>query len=1167
MSSIICKLFVSYEKSKKITDLVTIILEKLGENELKNWLYILLLISILLHGETKDFGDGLRSWNKIMGTATDDFYTAGDNWNAINLYAGDNFLQIGDAPNSSSKIEAGDGSDKLITGDGWDSIDLGSGDNNIKVANSVIRIDVGDGNDKVIAGDSVTSWSEINLGGGDNTLSTGINWNKITAKDGNNFITTDKWITRIDVGDGDNRIITGDSITNWSEINLGSGKNSLVAGDNWNRVVAKDGDDEIILGKNSEKIVLGGGDDKLTVDDSAILFSAIYGDDGDDIISAGKNFNRVELGNGDDKLAIGDSASASSWTKIDGEDGDDTIYLCENWKEIQGGDGDDTVIFKKSKESYKYEDKWGWIFLTDLDTGFRSQLQKVEHIKYDGDCKFEDTTSSDQNEEKRSDDKSDDHDKNQTESFSLSFKIVDYQKDENITTKIIREDFKLDILVFGQKYISDDKKSENEEKDDDKEDYKKEKIDKPYRYNGQMRWNDGKKFCENRGMQLPTIEELKNITDISHGEYWTNKEISSSWAYMFRPPNWTQSMQKINYKNLYCVASEENDVVEKLESYRYDKQIRWNEGKEFCKNRDMRLPTAEELERYDDLPHGEYWTSEEISTDWVYMFRPPNWKQSMQKINYKNLYCVSDSKKSDDKDEKDDEDSKKDEKLDNNKKDGELKPAEFNGTIEIYFVNSSIPSQKVQFNNENKKTITLNSGTVSKNIGVKIVYDKKNFYSEDNFSVRPYKFEITIPDSEISGKAFDLDIYSKDRFGNFATNYTDSNSSGLNFKYLEVKPNCLDGELNISKISIVKGKFSESVSYSEIGEVNISISEKEGYEFAEIDSQDGSGDSRFINSDSVSIDFNLSKIKLTSSLTNFDKTYTYIGNDLNKTKASLKNMIDVFNAKDKIVHNFSKSCYSQDLNLTTVLKTETLNRNLILIGSNFNDIKIDTDLEKNILVNLTLNRDLFVKGSYLLETDMNFKRETNNTLDIINLEIVGSNILLSETENFIFDENISTNYKDANFYFARVIIDDVIVEDGNKTTVKYLYEVYLSKEPSEQNLSFGDSNISSNWYHHLDLNRTKYDSDVSLGSNYGLSLEIDETTIYLKSGSKEIEYDIHIDVPQYFVYNRFESEAHFNSFGVQFNKKKIESEEVLKLIESDQTNSFIKINPNFRTDW
>ena len=165
------------------------------------------------------------------------------------------------------------------------------------------------------------------------------------------------------------------------------------------------------------------------------------------------------------------------------------------------------------------------------------------------------------------------------------------------------------------------------------------KIPRMYKHNRNVRWNDGKLICESKGMRIPTKLEFQKVV-IPNGEYWTNRESGNS-AYFFRPPNWTQTMQKNNDKALYCIGDDFDIKKEKIpEVYTHNgKQEKWDYGKKICEDKGMKLPTIDELKAL-HLGHGEYWTSKEAQDGWAYMFRPPSWTQTMQKQNDKKLVCV-----------------------------------------------------------------------------------------------------------------------------------------------------------------------------------------------------------------------------------------------------------------------------------------------------------------------------------------------------------------------------------------------------------------------------------------------------------------------------------------------------------------------------------------------
>ena len=630
---------------------------------------------------------------------------------------------------------------------------------------------------------------------------------------------------------------------------------------------------------------------------------------------------------------------------------------------------------------------------------------------------------------------------------SYSFKIVDDGKSENITTKIVGKEFKLKILVF---------RSNNSAVDSDP-------VFAKYTHPANLRWGEANRICKNKDMKLPTREEFKTIQNLSNGEYWTGDESNLLWAYLFRSSdNWTQEMQKINHKKVFCIGN--------TGSSSSDSNI------------------------------------DEVSQD-------------------------------------------------------------FSGTIQVEFINSSISTQAVTFTDQKEKVITLTSSSISKNVGVKITYLEKDSYSEDNFSIRPKQFVISIPKSAIAGKGFDLDISVQDSLNRILKNYNEtnsSNSSSINFEYSEVKSNCPRADLNISEISISDGRFFKSTSYPEVGDIKISISEKIGYEFSKIDANDGSGESRFIEPTSQNIEFNISKMRMSLSLNDNNRNYTYIGNDLNQTKASLSTKIKVLNSGNEIVKNFCKSCYSQDISSEIDVQITSSNEVVTLFGDNFSDKNITSKSEITKIIN-NISKNLFVDGEYQKSISLNFKRMTNLPLNPIYIKIVSSDISSPNIPNFSVEENLSTE-KNATFYYARVIINDKNIKDEG-VTLSYIYEIYLS-EPKELNSTiFGESDISKYWYKHIDANSSRYSSKVSLNSIYENSLlKIEGTRISLIDDNSGInrDYGINIDAPTYLIYSRFEENATSNMFGIEF-RPEIEIPSIGEMINNSITPSYIRTNT--KTSW
>jgi len=554
--------------------------------------------------------------------------------------------------------------------------------------------------------------------------------------------------------------------------------------------------------------------------------------------------------------------------------------------------------------------------------------------------------------------------------------------------------------------------------------------------------------------------------------------------------------------------------------YKHTQQIRWNDAKALCENKGMKLPTKVELQNL-HISHGEYWTNREAGNS-AYMFRPPNWTQTMQKQNGKNLYCVSNSNSS----------SKQ-----------ELQ--DLNGTVKLKFLNSNIPDKTVTFYNENKKVILLKAIGSSKNIGIKIMYKNDLSFSEDNFSVRPANFEINSSNSEISGNDFLFKVKAVDSTNSIIQNYNET----IDIKYKEKKSQCLTGILNIQDIKFRNGIFNQNINYSEIGDLNLLVKEKINQEFAKIDRNDGSGENRFIPTLSKDILFKYADIVVNSELTDFENNYTYISNNLNLSSAKLDNQIIAYNSKDSVVQNYSKNCYSENYSLVTYFDINTTNTNLQFLYDNKNKL-----VNSNLYIYDEVLKDNFYLGVFTKTSNLNFKRATNKPLNPIYLKL---------------SDNNSSNI--VHFYFARLKVDNYITRNP-LVNIDYNYLIYSSTKPLD-NTVFGDSlkdNIYQNdlWYQHKNVNSSEY--NVSLKSSK-VNIRNNEVSLKNYTNSDYKEYSVKVKAPQYLLYS---SCCDYNmsetSITVEF-KQDINSTINIENNNTNFNNNSIKIdnriNFNYRTSW
>ncbi len=586
--------------------------------------------------------------------------------------------------------------------------------------------------------------------------------------------------------------------------------------------------------------------------------------------------------------------------------------------------------------------------------------------------------------------------------------------------------------------------------------------------------------------------------------------------------------------------------------YRHNRQMRWNDAKKLCKSKGMALPKRNQLQDLrDDFKakkiSGEFWTDDEINSYNVYMFRFQNnysriWTQSMQKWNYKSVYCVASS--------------------DGGRK--EITDFELKGKVKISLVGvDGVDTKYISFENSKQKTISFISPYVSKNVKVKLEYQGKEYFSKDSFVIRPKSFTIIAPNRVTAGNSFQLRIRAIDASGNTIRNYNESNISSLTITYQENKKQCKLGKLSgDKKLVFTHGESSLSLRYSEIGELQFKISEKDGYEFAKVDRSDTPATVRYIEPVSKVVNFKTAKILVNSELNNSMKRHTYISNQLNEMNGTINIHIKAINSENQIVENFVKGCYSEDVNLTIPLEIESKSKDItmVLFDGKRKEIPIK-DSVLNIQKYIPKNK-IVEKGKYKTALYLNFKRATNQPINPIRVKIAKN----LEVENFAYR---SSAVGDLLFLYARVVIDDKEVI-GKSTPVNFIYEVY-SDMPDDKNI-FGETNFEPHWHRDMLVSK-KLDKKIKLISSAPSIVEVENKKIVLTDPDGwSRNFLIEVQAPEYLLYNKYDANMTKSNFEIGFYKeesKEIPTSSTDKEGEGfklDILNKSLKL-PHRRVDW
>ncbi len=458
----------------------------------------------------------------------------------------------------------------------------------------------------------------------------------------------------------------------------------------------------------------------------------------------------------------------------------------------------------------------------------------------------------------------------------------------------------------------------------------------------------------------------------------------------------------------------------------------------------------------------------------------------------------------------------------------------FSGGVKIYDyqdVNLSAGSKAVEFKNISKSY---------KNVQLHIKYiDDFNVTREinatDSFSIRPSTYKISTnyiaPSSKYkAGEDFNITIKALDFKGNVVPNY---NESSYKIEYKESNSSCIKGTLSFTQIPFDSGKTWFSAKYSEIGNLDLNVSEIASQEFAIIDQNDGSGDFRFIESNSTNMEFLPFKIDM-----NWDFKSSGLHNFYSKTPldvgAQLDVSVSVLNRDNMRVKNFKNGCYAKDVDVN-------INYNTIGALAD-NPIFIDLNTSNNITssMNITpsqihykLEKDLFSDGYAFKYLKINFDRDASIVKEPMQLIFTDINTSIAGGE---FAQESTP--KSVKFLYARANAPTQSIE-GKELNATIYYEVYCKN--CDKNL-FGldtleESKNSIYWYILKNL-------DSSCGINYS------SRSLYGATSSVVSQNKIKIDVDKtphqdkiiyqpfsWLVYNRFNPLVTEHSFKVEFSAK------------------------------
>ena len=379
-------------------------------------------------------------------------------------------------------------------------------------------------------------------------------------------------------------------------------------------------------------------------------------------------------------------------------------------------------------------------------------------------------------------------------------------------------------------------------------------------------------------------------------------------------------------------------------------------------------------------------------------------------------------------------------------------------------------------------------------------------YSSDNFSVRPYKFKIQKSlYKKVAGKDFNITIEALNYKGEATKNYNEmlhlnkKTTVYLEYKDTNASKGCLTGKLYGQMAKFKNGIANIILNYSEIGDLNLTVKEINGSEFAKVDNKDTSWKNRRIPESSEIIKFIPDHFYISANYKNFDNSeFTYISNNL-KMSSVLDVNITAKNKENETTKNYNSKCYAKNFNVGILYGKVPSKINKLLL----NDGKEDINITIPNPISLYFDKNYFStenNGTAKLNFKINFKRSPRTPVKEFNFTIKDINI--SDNNGVKGKKNLDKN---STFKYGRIDISNV-GSFGNEINTTYTYE-YWTKNGWKQNKEhngavFGDvyENKSLHPFVTIKINHNikKSKENVELSTNNELSYD---TNIHLSISS------------------------------------------------------------------
>ncbi len=414
---------------------------------------------------------------------------------------------------------------------------------------------------------------------------------------------------------------------------------------------------------------------------------------------------------------------------------------------------------------------------------------------------------------------------------------------------------------------------------------------------------------------------------------------------------------------------------------------------------------------------------------------------------------------------------------------------DFNGTV-CALVGNNI--KKLFFTNQSSKTVSFKIGKAIKNVRVHMAWKKdtnancplveenNSTVSTDDFAIRPKRFVLSAAPPYYAGDSFGISYGALDELGNDTNDYNETLNSSFVVESNIIKKGCFQGTLNVLNFSFTNGVAKDiNTTYSNLGDINITIKEKNGSEFAKVDKKDTNDSQRLISPCTVAITVKPYELNVTdiSYINSTGKSWLYDAkvSDMNVT---IYSTIKAFAKNSSLsLVDFNSTCYAKDVNISFSFDTNYSDSNISLEYAGIDgNLHHQNSIDKINQTYISIPSNSFIKGEANASYAYNIKRVYNRAVNPVLIKLKDVNITTSNISKLTHDgvQNLLINSdQNSTFYYGKLYTNDIETYEQNITSTLYV-DIYCTNCPNGLNGFFQDS---LNWY------RNGYDNGVTFGGN------------------------------------------------------------------------------------